>query len=426
MTILFQDDYKTGDLARWGFTSTPSPTVQSAVTYNNEPYAEKVTDTGVGNFQTFAGKDLGSDQSTVYVSANVQVTALPDVWNTLNVLPIRDANYANGVDAAIINQPTGAVWCVIDNNGNAILSAIPVQIGVFYNVVLERTVGTGANGVIQLWINNILAAASTTATITTGARFVYAGTSWNGSVSTNPQTVYYADFQADDVYPSNSTVNPLGPLVSTLTLTASPTSGVVPWSSTFSGSLVDSNGAGIPGAAVYLQGTLDGINWMNMGISMITDASGNYTASIEFTAANGWAAGVTENLRAVFDATTIDLACVSNNVTITCVQTTPPTNQYTLTITAASGGTTSPAPNVYTEDAGTVVNVTPIPDSNDLFDHWVLDGVNNTTKVLAITMNDNHTLQAVFVAIPPALSNNNDLIIGAIVLVGIGVILVTS
>jgi hypothetical protein len=43
---------------------------------------------------------------------------------------------------------------------------------------------------------------------------------------------------------------------------------------------------------------------------------------------------------------------------------------YTLTITATTGGTTSPAPGTYTYDAGSSVNVTALPSANYFFDHW--------------------------------------------------------
>lgn len=74
-----------------------------------------------------------------------------------------------------------------------------------------------------------------------------------------------------------------------------------------------------------------------------------------------------------------------------------PFEYYTLTITATVGGTTDPAPGSYTYATGTVVNVTAIPDAGYYFDHWDLDGVNvGATNSISVTMNQDHSLHAVF------------------------------
>jgi hypothetical protein len=70
---------------------------------------------------------------------------------------------------------------------------------------------------------------------------------------------------------------------------------------------------------------------------------------------------------------------------------------YTLTITAAAGGTTNPAPGTYTHSGGTVVQVTAMPNSGYRFDHWVLDGSPaGSANPISVLMNSSHTLQAVF------------------------------
>jgi len=71
--------------------------------------------------------------------------------------------------------------------------------------------------------------------------------------------------------------------------------------------------------------------------------------------------------------------------------------KYTLTITTTSGGTTDPTPGEYIYSAGTQVPVSAIPDTNNLFDHWKLDGENaGTTSPIEVLMNSNHTLHATF------------------------------
>lgn len=75
---------------------------------------------------------------------------------------------------------------------------------------------------------------------------------------------------------------------------------------------------------------------------------------------------------------------------------------YTLTITATAGGTTNPSPGNYTYLAGTVVDVSATPDTDYLFDHWELDGTNvGATDSINVTMDQNHSLHAVFVPAPP-------------------------
>jgi len=70
---------------------------------------------------------------------------------------------------------------------------------------------------------------------------------------------------------------------------------------------------------------------------------------------------------------------------------------YTLTITTATGGTTSPAPGTHTYASGASVNVTALPSVNYFFDHWVLDGSPaGTANPISVLMNNNRTLQAVF------------------------------
>jgi hypothetical protein len=70
---------------------------------------------------------------------------------------------------------------------------------------------------------------------------------------------------------------------------------------------------------------------------------------------------------------------------------------YTLTITATTGGTTNPVPGNHTYNAEASVQVTAVPDANYIFDHWELDGVNTgATNPINITIDQNHTLNAVF------------------------------
>jgi hypothetical protein len=76
--------------------------------------------------------------------------------------------------------------------------------------------------------------------------------------------------------------------------------------------------------------------------------------------------------------------------------------EYTLYISTTTGGTTDPAPGFHAYVEGTSVAVTAIPSSGYNFDHWELDGVNvGATNPISVTMDRDHTLNAVFVATAP-------------------------
>jgi hypothetical protein len=81
-----------------------------------------------------------------------------------------------------------------------------------------------------------------------------------------------------------------------------------------------------------------------------------------------------------------------------------PITPYTLTITATTGGTTDPPPGTYTYSSGTTVMVTAIPNSGYVFDHWELysDNISSTANPVSITMDMNHTLNAVFSPATPS------------------------
>jgi len=79
-------------------------------------------------------------------------------------------------------------------------------------------------------------------------------------------------------------------------------------------------------------------------------------------------------------------------------------SQFTLSISATTGGTTNPAPETYTHSEGKQVTVTAVPDSGYIFYRWVLDDVDEGSNIkIVVVINDNHLLQAVFLPQMPAL-----------------------
>ena len=78
---------------------------------------------------------------------------------------------------------------------------------------------------------------------------------------------------------------------------------------------------------------------------------------------------------------------------------------YALTIQASTGGITNPALGTHTYQAGATIPVTAIADVNYQFDYWELDSVNmGVTNPFSVLMNMDHTLKAVFRAVPATMS----------------------
>jgi hypothetical protein len=73
-----------------------------------------------------------------------------------------------------------------------------------------------------------------------------------------------------------------------------------------------------------------------------------------------------------------------------------PPVEYTLTISAGAGGTTTPRPGSYRYAAGSTVTVWAEPSSGYIFDYWTLDGVRRTENPITVTMDRDHSLSASF------------------------------
>jgi hypothetical protein len=72
-------------------------------------------------------------------------------------------------------------------------------------------------------------------------------------------------------------------------------------------------------------------------------------------------------------------------------------DNYTLTVSAGSGGTTDPVPGNYVFDGCEIAQATADPDSGYVFDYWMLDSAPaGSNQPIYITMYDDHTLHAVF------------------------------
>jgi len=71
--------------------------------------------------------------------------------------------------------------------------------------------------------------------------------------------------------------------------------------------------------------------------------------------------------------------------------------QYTLTVSISSGsGSTDPAPGTYWYDSGSVVEVTATPATSYIFAYWFINGVQNTSNPVTVTIDQPTTVEAYF------------------------------
>jgi uncharacterized repeat protein (TIGR02543 family) len=76
----------------------------------------------------------------------------------------------------------------------------------------------------------------------------------------------------------------------------------------------------------------------------------------------------------------------------------PPAQTFTLTIASSTDGTTTPAAGAYTYQEGYILLVNATANTGYHLDHWILDSQTVVaSNQLSVTINSNHTLQAVFI-----------------------------
>jgi uncharacterized repeat protein (TIGR02543 family) len=89
---------------------------------------------------------------------------------------------------------------------------------------------------------------------------------------------------------------------------------------------------------------------------------------------------------------------IDKDYTLTAYFTQPPaTRTLTIAVSPTEGGTTDPSPGMYDFPSGSAVQVTAIPASGYVFDHWTLNGSTSTDNPITVTMDKDYTLTAYFV-----------------------------
>ncbi|TRZ90409.1 hypothetical protein D4R89_04395 [bacterium] len=137
---------------------------------------------------------------------------------------------------------------------------------------------------------------------------------------------------------------------------------------------------------------LSGVTMTGLPGNPVTDSSGNYSVSVE----NGWAGTVTPKKSGY--AFTPASRKYPNVASAQAGQNYIAIIQFNLTITATSGGTTTPPPATYPYDLNSSVTVTAIPDSNYRFDKWTGDA-SGSVNPMTLTIDRAKTITANFIRI---------------------------
>lgn len=80
-----------------------------------------------------------------------------------------------------------------------------------------------------------------------------------------------------------------------------------------------------------------------------------------------------------------------------------PSATYAVTVQSSSNGTTNPSPGTYNETSGSLVTFTANPNSGYVFDHWLINGENDTTNPVTKTIIANLAIAPVFSPAPTIL-----------------------
>lgn len=75
-----------------------------------------------------------------------------------------------------------------------------------------------------------------------------------------------------------------------------------------------------------------------------------------------------------------------------------PSVQYTLTVQPSINGSTTPSSGPHVYNSGDIVILTATPASGYRFDHWVINGVNQSANPIQFAITANVTVQAIFMA----------------------------
>ncbi len=138
---------------------------------------------------------------------------------------------------------------------------------------------------------------------------------------------------------------------------------------------------------------LSGVTMSGLPGNPVTDSFGDYRADVE----SGWTGTVVpKKTNYTFNPTHIDYDKPVTSAKIN--QDYTATMQFKLTISAAAGGTTNPAPALYFHDPNSHVTVRALPSANYKFTNWTGDVPDppNTANPITVTVDKDRAIRANF------------------------------
>ena len=102
----------------------------------------------------------------------------------------------------------------------------------------------------------------------------------------------------------------------------------------------------------------------------------------------------------VFFAIVVLIIISSFIISQTFFNTEQPPIDLSLTISTTTGGSTNPAPGVYSFKYGYRVTINALPNEGFIFNNWIFDGETLEKNPITITMNNNYSMKAVFTESP--------------------------
>jgi len=134
---------------------------------------------------------------------------------------------------------------------------------------------------------------------------------------------------------------------------------------------------------------LSGVTMTGLPGNPVTDSSGSYSVDLE----DGWTGTVVpKKTNYIFDPTHRDYQDIRS---AQINQDYAATLQFTLTISATAGGTTTPAPATYYHDPGSRVTVRAVPNTNYRFIEWTGDASGSANPV-TVTVDKDRSIRANF------------------------------
>ena len=440
MTILIKSGWENsagtdvqdgGNIPAYVWTQTGDSVAVSNLQPHSGNYHLMLHGSGSGNEYAGLNVILPTPQSRVYARAYFMFkdSLPPPADQYMNILEFADSADAQTLcRVCIIRRPDGTLQLeFVSKNGTVDEFrdvTFPFVLNQWYCIEMFMIVGT--NGSYGVYIDGTLVAVANGVNSSAYGNVAYVRLETAGTM-TVPHSVY-----VDDVAIADAAIGPEAPSTGTLAVTAiknaasvaasvsvSGQTGVTPVSFTLTPGTYSVT-ATYAGASLTQSVTI--VAGQTISVTFDFSVSPGFITVNAFSDGTQIAANVTADGQAGITPVTFSFPPGTYNVSATYQGQTLPAQQvvvvagqtsvvnlyfvapvtHSLIITCSIGGTTDPTPGTYQVTQGNVTQVSAIPQTDYMFDHWELDGVNvGTSSPYSVTMDKDHTLLAVFVAKPP-------------------------